>query len=178
MPELDHPTRARLLDAALGLADDNSLSELSIDEIVRAAGVAKGTFYVHFRDRNEFAIALHDRFHDRLRERIEKAITGMAPGAKRLRRGCAAYLDGCLDAVGVKAMLAHARGEPSISRKVTESNDRFARQCAEDVRAMGRSHPLETARLFVAAAAEAALLEMEGGRQPKLRAALWELLDT
>jgi TetR/AcrR family transcriptional repressor of nem operon len=178
MPELDHPTRALLLDAALGLADDNSLGELSIDEIVRAAGVAKGTFYVHFHDRSEFAVALHDRFHDRLRERIAKAIIGMAPGAKRLRRGGTAYLEGCLDAVGVKAMLAHARGEPAISRKVTESNDRFARQCADDVRAMGRRHPLETARLFVAAAAETALLEMEGGRQPKLRTALWELLGT
>ena len=178
MPDLDHPTRALLLDAALSLADDNSLGELSIDEIVRAAGVAKGTFYVHFRDRTEFVMALHDRFHDRLRERIDKAIAGMPPGAKRLRRGCTAYLDGCLDAVGVKAMLAHARGEPAISRKVSESNDRFARQCAEDVQAMGRNHPLETARLFIAAAAEVALLEMEGGRQPKLRAALWDLLDT
>lgn len=42
-----------LLKSATELFLDKGAAETSIDEIVRRAGVAKGTFYLYFRDRNE-----------------------------------------------------------------------------------------------------------------------------
>lgn len=178
MPAKTHPTRQLLLDAGLVLAEHAPLSGIAIDEIVKEAGVAKGTFYVHFSDRTEFLVALHDQFHDELRGAVAAVALDLPAGGSRLKASTVAYLDGCLDARGVKAMLVHARGEPAIAGKVMASNARFAKAAAADFRALGVKHPLESARLFVAMTAEIALLELEaGGRQPKLRAALWDFLS-
>lgn len=177
MADENHPTRLLLLDAGLALADHKSLTAISVDDIVRGAAVAKGTFYVHFSDRTAFLVALHARFHEQLRDAIRSSAAAATPGYERIRRSTIAYLDGCLDARGVKAMLASARGEPAIAQEVARSNDRFARAAAGDIRAMGRADPLETARLFVAMTAEVALLELEKGRpDPKLRRALMHML--
>jgi AcrR family transcriptional regulator len=175
MADDQHPTRLRLLDTALELADDRGIAALSVDEVVRAANVAKGTFYVHFVDRADFLVALHQRFHHCLRQQMRSVSADLAPGAERLRAGTTAYLDGCRHATGVKAMLASARGEPAIADAVAASNDRFARATAPDFRALGRAHPVEAARLFVAMAAEVALLELQRGRRlAPLRQALWD----
>jgi TetR/AcrR family transcriptional repressor of nem operon len=177
MADENHPTRLLLLDTALALAERKSLTGMSVDDIVRGADVAKGTFYVHFSDRTAFLVALHARFHEQLRESIRSSSASSKPGYQRIRRSTLAYLDGCLQARGVKAMLASARGEPAIAEEVTRSNDRFARAAVGDLRAMGHPDPLETARLFVAMTAEVALLELDKGEpDARLRRALWHML--
>ncbi len=174
MADHAHPTRATLLDAGLAASEDTVLSALSVDQVVRHAGVAKGTFYVHFDDRGDYLTALHRRFHDELRAKIAAKVAGLEPGENRLRRGTVAYLDGCLHARGVKAMLAQARGVPEIGQAVATSNERFATAVRADLDALGWAHPLEAARLFVAMAAETALGELAAGKRlPRLRAALF-----
>lgn len=178
MPDQDHPTRQRLLDTGLVLAETTPLTALSIDTIVAEAGVAKGTFYVHFSDRATYLAALHQRFHDRLRDQMRLASTGLAPGRARLAATAVAFLDACLDQRGVKAMLLEGRADVTVADAVHLSNDRFARSCAGDFDAIGRRLPLESARLFIAATAETALLELHAGRRlPRQRDALIELLD-
>ncbi len=44
-------TRARLTEAARGLISDNGYEALRVEEVVLKAGVAKGTFFAHFRDK-------------------------------------------------------------------------------------------------------------------------------
>ena len=176
MPDASHPTRTLLLDTGLGLAERASLGGFPIDEVVRVAGVAKGTFYVHFPSRTAYLAALHERFHDRLRDAIGRAADGLPPGADHLRAGVTAYLDGCLTARGVKAMLASARGEPAIAARVAMSNRRFAAEAEPDFAALGAARPAERAVLFVAMAAEIALLELDrGGPASELRNELWVL---
>jgi AcrR family transcriptional regulator len=176
MPDASHPTRILLLDAGLGLAERASLGGFPVDEVVRVAGVAKGTFYVHFPSRTAYLAALHKRFHDRLRDAIAQAADGLPPGADHLRAGTVAYLDGCLTAQGVKAMLVSARGEPAIAARVATSNQRFAAETEPDFAALGAAHPPARAVLFVAMAAEVALHELErGGPATELRNELWVL---
>jgi AcrR family transcriptional regulator len=55
--------------------------------------VAKGTFYVHFADRDAFVDALHERFHARVQAAVAKATDGVPPGPEQLVRGAEAYLD-------------------------------------------------------------------------------------
>lgn len=50
-------TRARLLRAANLLFGDRGISAVTVDEICAAAGVAKGTFYVHFRQKEDVTFA-------------------------------------------------------------------------------------------------------------------------
>src|SRR5689334_13601780 len=93
--KLAHPTRQALLDAGFELASEGSLHRLTIDAVVNQAGVAKGTFYVHFPDRVAFLVALHAQFHERLLDHILQAVEGLPPGAERLRRGTEVYLNEC-----------------------------------------------------------------------------------
>ena len=178
MASIDHPTRGKLLEAGLTLAEDHALTALSIEDIVTTAGVAKGTFYVHFPDRGSYFVALYERFNDQVRMRMREAVEGQPPGRTRLEQAAHAYLDGALQVAGVKAMLGNGLGDPAMAEHIVSTNDRFARSALEDMTAMGRSHPLASARLFVAMTAQIALLErMQQQPDQDLRAALGEYLD-
>lgn len=171
-----HPTRHQLLRAALEVAEESGLAGLSVAAVTRRAGVAKGTFYVHFPDRADFLVALHRTFHDRLLARMREAADGLEPGARRLRTAATAYLDGCLESRGVKAMLREARGAPEILDEIAARNAAATELAAEDFRALGAPDPAHAGRLFVAMAAEAALVELDAaGPVAAAREALWWL---
>src|SRR5262249_26662931 len=53
-------TRQALLDAALGLLEEQSLSSLGLREVTRAVGVAPTAFYRHFRSTADLGVALVD----------------------------------------------------------------------------------------------------------------------
>jgi TetR/AcrR family transcriptional repressor of nem operon len=174
VPDEAHPTRAALLSAGLALAESGSLAATSVDHVTRAAGVSKGTFYVHFADRSGYLVALHRAFYAGIGVRIRQALGAHPPGAERLRAGAGAYLDACLDARGVKAMLLDVRSEPAIAEQVRENVAAFAALVTEDFAALGAPDPGSAARLFVAMVQEVALTELQGsGLDEHLRAALW-----
>lgn len=171
-------TRDGLLDAGLVVAQEVSLAGMSVNRVVAAAGVAKGTFYVHFPDRGAFLSALHGRFHDRVTHAVVESMAGMAPGRERLRRGMGTYLDICLEANGVKALLLEARNDEAVGDQVALRNDAFAQLAAPDLRVMGWRHPVAAARLLIAMAAETALVELvHGRRDPVSRRVLWQFLE-
>lgn len=171
-----HPTRHLLLDAAERIAGRDGLDALSVGEITGEAGLAKGTFYVHFPDRGTVLVELHRRFHDRVFERVAAASAQCRPGPERARRRMLAFLDCSRQEHSVRAMLLQARTEPAVLFEVRRRNDAAARLLATDLRGLV-AHPLETARMLVAATAEAALLEFDAGRQlPRVRAALGALV--
>ena len=170
---MPHPTRQALVDAGLELAANDSLNHLTVDAVVNKAGVAKGTFYVHFHDRTTFLVELHAQFHDRLLNAILKATDALPPGAERLRIGTESYLDGCLHEHAVKALLLEARSEAPIAAEVQRRNAQFAAIAQDDFATMGWPDAEASARLFVVLAAEAALMELETGHNEAVRRALW-----
>jgi len=164
--------RAALLEAGLRLAG-GGLQALSVNDVTAEAKVAKGTFYVHFASRAEFVLALHRSFYDRTVQHIQGAVQAAAPGREALEAGAYAYLDACLDQRAVKALLLEARFEPLIQEEVAARNEGHVRFAAPQFAAMGRPDPEVSARLFVAVASEAALLELaNGGPDPAVRRAL------
>jgi AcrR family transcriptional regulator len=174
-----HPTHDKLIDAALRLADERPLVQISVDDIVREAGVAKGTFYVHFPDRGAFLAALNRRFHRSLFRAMAATVGSMPPGRDRLVAGALAYLDACRDQLGVKSILIEARAEPAVAVEAARRNTETAAAAREDFVLLGVTDPDASARLFVAAVAEAALMELEaGGLDPRARTALTELVPT
>ncbi|PPJ34140.1 TetR family transcriptional regulator [Nocardia nova] len=170
-------TRAELVDAGLRLAGRFSLAELSANRVVAEAGVSKGTFFHHFPNRVHYLLALHESFHDRIDTEIATAIADLPPGRERLRAAQRAYLDSCLRNRGVRALLLEARAERAITDQIRARNERLARVAAEDFRAMGWSHPFESALLWIGLVVEAALLELEEtAAHPAIRAALEQYL--
>jgi AcrR family transcriptional regulator len=86
-------TRAALLAAGHRLLVERSMPEVTIDDIVQAAGVGKGSFYNHFPDKEAFARCIRDDFRGELEEIIGGANAGVDDPAMRVARGFAVYLD-------------------------------------------------------------------------------------
>ena len=53
-------TRAQLVAAALRLYAERAIEAITVDEVVKEAGVAKGTFYVHFEHLDALTAAVAD----------------------------------------------------------------------------------------------------------------------
>ncbi|HEY3873636.1 MAG TPA: TetR/AcrR family transcriptional regulator [Actinocrinis sp.] len=171
-------TRRALLDAGLETAEHYGLSGMSVNRVVAAAGVAKGTFYVHFPDRAAFLSALHKRFRDKIGEAMQAAISDLPPGRAHLQRRMETYLDFCIRHQGVKALLHEARIATGVSMDVAARTAEFVALAEPDVRAMGWPDAPATARLVIAMASELALgEELSGGPDAAGRKALWRVLD-
>lgn len=172
----NHPTRLELLDSAADIAERDGTSALTVDAITKAAGHAKGTFYIHFDDRADLLVEMHRRFHDELFARIASATNANEAGPTRARSRITAFLDGCRNQVGVRSMLFQARHDPLIAELARERNDEAARTLATDIKTVTTT-PTETARLLVAATIEVAVQELTSNRRlPRLRAALLSMV--
>src|SRR5688572_30283905 len=55
-------TRAKILDLAYGAIVEKGFAATSIDELVEAAGITKSGFFYHFKDKNDLARQLLERF--------------------------------------------------------------------------------------------------------------------
>jgi AcrR family transcriptional regulator len=73
--------REKVLAAARGLFDERGVENVTIDEIARAAGVAKGTVFHRFGDRAGLVMALVDDEERALQERILRGDPPLGPGA-------------------------------------------------------------------------------------------------
>ncbi len=170
-------TRASLLDAGAALAEEHGLAGVSVNMVVARAGVAKGTFYVHFKDRASFVDAMHARFHERVQASAEQAIAGLAPGGERLFRALEAYLDVSLENRGVKAISLETRSDPTGKDSISARRERLSEASVPDLKAMGWDDPEATAQLLAAMTREISALEFDAGHPlPASRRALRRLL--
>jgi AcrR family transcriptional regulator len=170
-------TRDALLDAGIAVADQHGLTGLSVNRVVAVAGVAKGTFYVHFRDRAAFIDAMHERFHGEVGDSVATATAGTPPGAERILRAAEAYLDVCLANRAVKALALEARSDPALIASMAARHDRSAAGAIPSLKAMGWPDAPATAQLLAAMTAEIAIRELDAGRRlPASRRALRRFL--
>lgn len=166
-------TREALLDAGVALAEERGLAGLSVNRVVARAGVAKGTFYVHFADRDAFVDALHARFHAQVELAVAAATEGLPPGSDRLVRGAMAYLDVCLEHRVAKALSIEARSDPNLSAPMAARHESFAAAAIPSFKALGWPDARAAAQLLAAMVTEIALRELDAGRRvPASRRAL------
>ncbi len=88
-------TRQALKDAALGCFGELGYAETSIEAITRAAGVAHGTFYVHFASKEGVLDELLGEFGDGLTARLGPALmkAARAPSYALVERMAGIFLD-------------------------------------------------------------------------------------
>lgn len=176
-PRPAHRTRELLLNAGVAVAEREGLAGLSVNRVVAEAGVAKGTFYVHFADREAFVDALHARFHARVQEAVEQATAGTPEGAERIWRGAEAYLDVCLSDRAIKALALEARTDTALTASMSARHERFAASAIPSIRAMGWPDAAAAAQLLAAMTSEIAIRELEAGRRvPAARRSLRRFL--
>jgi AcrR family transcriptional regulator len=76
--------RADLVEAALTSFVAKGVSGTSVDDIVGAAGVAKGTFYLYFGSKDEVVAAVAERMVERVADVVES--TALTPGRSPAER--------------------------------------------------------------------------------------------
>lgn len=81
--------KGALVDAAFGVFMDKGVAAASVDDIVEAAGVAKGTFYLYFRTKDDAVNAVAERIVDGVAEIVETAAAtpGLSPVERLLTLG-------------------------------------------------------------------------------------------
>ncbi|WP_019980703.1 MULTISPECIES: TetR/AcrR family transcriptional regulator [unclassified Streptomyces] len=72
-------TRAALTDSALALFTEKGFHATSISDIVERAGLTRGAFYSHYRDKEELFLALYDAHTERLLSELREAATAPRP---------------------------------------------------------------------------------------------------
>ena len=77
--------KQQLTDQAIALFRAKGYSATSIDEIVKACGITKGSLYYHFRSKEELALAAMDQVHRHFSDHIFHLITAVEnPGVNEL----------------------------------------------------------------------------------------------
>lgn len=72
--------RRDLLDAALAVFTRRGVLAATLDEVVRDAGVAKGTFYLYFQSKDQLLLGLQRDFETTLVDRIDAAVAAAGDG--------------------------------------------------------------------------------------------------
>lgn len=174
----DHPSWRMLLDAGQALAESSSLAGIAISDVTAKAGLAKGTFYVHFAGRNDYLIALFSDVCAHIEERVVAAARLREPGLPRLTAGITELLEACIQTPGARTLLVESRHDPVLGPEAASALVRVGAAIEAELEHAGwQSLVPESALLIGLAVGDLLAMEArEGHRLARMRAALMQML--
>ena len=118
-------TRAQLVAAASSLYVKQAVESVTVDDVVREAGVAKGTFYVHFTGLDALNAAVAEDLVRSLDELLQPVRLSLDDPALRIAFGCSSFIDTALDdarwgALTSKFLLAAPKWGEVVRRRLLE----------------------------------------------------------
>ena len=151
VPRIYASSRARLLDVAERIIVRDGIDALSVDSVVRQAGLTKGAFFHHFPTKNAMLAALTERLAQQVAEhgqhtaandpeRRGRSLRGQLDlifGANRLQRERLRAL--------VLALLTSASSNPQLRAKARAVNAADLRRCVAEGLSVGRALVLQLA---------------------------------
>ncbi|MBV1886142.1 MAG: TetR/AcrR family transcriptional regulator [Parvibaculaceae bacterium] len=90
-------TRAALLDSALGLVAKQGMETVKISEITKHAGLANGTFYNYFSDREEIIWEVSFGIAKEISRQIDDEMSGIEDGVERVLTATTAFIEIAVD---------------------------------------------------------------------------------
>lgn len=82
-----HPTKRRLLEAGLSMLLEHGYNDLGIQALLAATDTPKGSFYHHFRDKEDFALQVVDAYMAQVHAGLDACLTDESrPPLARVRR--------------------------------------------------------------------------------------------
>jgi len=129
-------TRAQLVAAARALFARQAVEAVTVDDVVREAGVAKGTFYVHFEDLRALTAAVADELVAAIDDLLQPVRLTIDDPALRIAYGCSCFIDRALadpSWAGVAARMAAATatvGEVA-RRRLLEDIKRYVKEARQ-----------------------------------------------
>ncbi|HUO83795.1 MAG TPA: TetR family transcriptional regulator C-terminal domain-containing protein [Thermoanaerobaculia bacterium] len=70
-PRSHHPTKQRLLEIGLEMLLEHGYNDLGVQALLEATGTPKGSFYHHFRDKEDFALQVIDHYMRQVHEGLD-----------------------------------------------------------------------------------------------------------
>lgn len=132
------PTRAALLTAGFELLVERPIDAIPIDEVVARAGVAKGSFFNHFRDKQAFAEAIATEVRLELETLVSTANAGVSDPVVRIARGLRVAAEFALAEPKRSAVLLRSHG---TSTAAAHPLNKGLKEDLEDACAQGLLHP-------------------------------------
>jgi len=99
-------TRAQLVSAAHSLFARQAVESVTVHDVVKEAGVAKGTFYVHFNDLQALTTAVADELVQSIDNLLQPGRLSLSEPAFRIAFGCCCFIDKALTDPGWANVLA------------------------------------------------------------------------
>ena len=106
-------TYAALIAAGRRLYSERPVDAVTVDDIVQAADVGKGSFYNHFADRDALVQAIYDEIRTNVEQAIDQANSDVADPARRLTRANCIYLRFAIE-VAIRADEVHGNAAAQI----------------------------------------------------------------
>lgn len=103
-------TRAALIAAGFDLLVERPIDAIPIDDVVVRAGVAKGSFFNHFTDKQAFAEAIATEVRMELEEQIARANADIADPIERIAGGMRVGAEFAIDQPKRTAVLLRSHG--------------------------------------------------------------------
>ncbi|WP_329334429.1 TetR family transcriptional regulator [Streptomyces sp. NBC_00663] len=128
-------TRQALLDAALGLLEEQSLSSLGLREVTRAVGVAPTAFYRHFRSTADLGTALVEEALGSLHPMIRTTVSAADDSEQRIARAVeliARHVDAYPAHVRFIARERHGGVQP-VREAIREQLARFGQEVKDEL---------------------------------------------
>jgi AcrR family transcriptional regulator len=114
-------TRLQLLEAAIAVFAERGVEPATIQDIAVAAGVATGTFYNHFKSKDELMSALAFWIGDGFCQRIVASYKDISDGAERMAIGNRRYIQLAIDTPSWALLLMQLMAAaPEASQKIAE----------------------------------------------------------
>ena len=84
---MTHPTKQRLLDVGMAMLLQHGYHDLGIQALLAATGTPKGSFYHHFKDKEDFALQVIDEYMQHVHAGLDLCLGDTArPPLDRVRR--------------------------------------------------------------------------------------------
>ncbi len=77
-------TRSTLIDSAIDVFSEKGIEEASIHEITAIAGLANGTFYNHFKDKDDLALASSEAIALEIAKTLDGRMSDLEQGVSRI----------------------------------------------------------------------------------------------
>ncbi|MRH92527.1 TetR family transcriptional regulator [Nocardia sp. SYP-A9097] len=143
--------RERLLETATRLFYTEGIHTVGIDRIIAEAGIAKATFYRHFRTKEDLVVAYLEREYDRQRAVLEAVPGEGADGIVTIfdklgELSCGPGFRGC---PFLNAAVEFPNPEHAVRKVVHDYRDWFRELMAERLRAAGHDDVDQAARALL-----------------------------
>jgi AcrR family transcriptional regulator len=135
-------TRARLLDAAKAIFEENGFLDARISDIAERAGLSHGSFYHYFDSKEQIFREVAEAIDERLSEPMQSVVFSREPGGSPRDRLCTAirlHLESYRDEARMMGVIEQvSRYDEHVGAVRLASHKRYQDQIAHSIRQMQR----------------------------------------